>query len=167
MTEERVEDPGTFKKVIAKLEAANIVFDRLEHAAVKTSEEAAQVRNGLLAAGAKALLIRAKTDAPLPLFVMCVMSAEKKLNSKGFRSVLKAKSISFATQNEVWEVTKCIPGAVPPFGSLFGLQTYLDPSLQTLERIEFNAGLRTQSVRMLEKDYEIIEKPIVQEICEQ
>jgi len=88
------------------------------------------------------------------------MSAKEKLNNKTLKALLEAKNISFATPDEVWQVTKCVPGAVPPFGHLFGIKTYLDESLRSLERIEFNAGLRTRSVRMLEKDYEFVEEPV-------
>jgi hypothetical protein len=40
----------------------------------------------------------------------------------------------------------------------------MDPSLREVAEIDFNAGLRTDSVRMLQKDYETLEKPIVEVI---
>ena len=53
-------------------------------------------------------------------------------------------------------------GAVPPFGSVFGVQTYMDPSLMEQgEIINFNVGLRTHSVTMKGADYLEIEKPKV------
>lgn len=56
---------------------------------------------------------------------------------------------------------KCLPGAVPPFGSLWNIQTFMDQSLRNCERIDFNAGLRTNSFEMNQIDYERIERPIV------
>ncbi len=50
---------------------------------------------------------------------------------------------------------------VPPFGSLWGLKTYMDVSLRTEKEIDFNCGLRTRSVHMHQADYERIEKPTV------
>lgn len=72
------------------------------------------------------------------------------------------KSTKFATEEEVWSLTGCRPGAVPPFGSLWGLQTFVDQSLldQGAE-INFNAGLKTHSVRMSTDDFLQVEKPTV------
>ena len=39
------------------------------------------------------------------------------------------KNIRFATPQEVFETTGCLPGAVPPFGKIFGLKVYVDRSL--------------------------------------
>ena len=55
-----------------------------------------------------------------------------------------------------------MPGAVPPFGSLWGLRTYMDLSLQRQgEGMNFNSGLRTASVGMSVPDYVTAEQPIV------
>jgi len=49
--------------------------------------------------------------------------------------------------DEVKKITKCLNGAVPPFGSIFGIKTYVDNSLvKQGDYISFNAGLRTKSV---------------------
>jgi len=45
------------------------------------------------------------------------------------------------------------PGAVPPFGALFGLPTYVDAQLLALPRIAFNAGSRSTSVILDTVDY--------------
>ena len=71
-----------------------------------------------------------------------------------------------ATAEEVKEVTGCIPGGVPPFGSVFtakgGVETIVDPSLQEQgKRINFNCGLRTRSVSILFSDYLAFEKPSI------
>ena len=56
----------------------------------------------------------------------------------------------------------CVPGAVPPFGSVFGVSTLVDPSLEKQgEIINFNIGLRSRSVSMKTKDYLSLEKPTV------
>ena len=66
----------------------------------------------------------------------------------------------FATPEEVHQITGCLPGAVPPFGSIFGVQTIVDESLQKQgDTINFNCGLRTHSMRLKVQDYLEIEKP--------
>lgn len=59
----------------------------------------------------------------------------------------------------------CVPGSVPPFGSIIGLPTYVDVRLAENEIIHFNAGSLTDSVRMPYKAYIEIEKPIVSNIA--
>ena len=94
------------------------------------------------------------------LFTLAVMSASKKFSWKLVKKVLKAKNIRFATVDEVKSVTGCLPGAVPPFGSVFGVQTIVDESLGIQgDTINFNCGLRTHSIQMLYKDYIALEKP--------
>ena len=97
----------------------------------------------------------------LTLF-LAVMSASRKLDSKKFKKLIGSKSLKFASEEEVFNTTKCIPGAVPPFGSIFGIPTYMDESLRTQgNSINFNAGLRTRSVSMKLEDYLEVEKPII------
>ena len=83
------------------------------------------------------------------------------MDSKAFRKVLGCKSTRFASPEEVAAVTGCVPGAVPPFGSAWGLQTYVDASLKKQgPTINFNVGLRTCSVLGLSyDDYVRVEQP--------
>ena len=94
------------------------------------------------------------------LFTLAVMSASKKFSWKLVKKVLKIKNMRFATPEEVFQVTGCRPGAVPPFGSVFGVSTIVDESLKLQgETINFNCGLRTHSMRLKVDDYLSIEKP--------
>lgn len=109
--------------------------------------------------GAKAIVLQYNGNS----FCLAVMSASKKLDNKKMKKLLNAKSLSFAEQSDVFRLSGAVTGAVPPLGSLFTtpIQTYMDTSLQDLEWIDFNCGLRTDSVKMTRKDYELVEKPII------
>ena len=58
------------------------------------------------------------------------MSASRKFSWKLVKKALGAKNLKFATTDEVWTVTRCLTGAVPPFGSAFGVKTLVDNSLK-------------------------------------
>ena len=60
-------------RVARWLQEAGVAFEILEHAPVRTSEEAARVRGTLLSQGAKALVVRADER-----FVHCVLPADRK-----------------------------------------------------------------------------------------
>lgn len=128
-----------------------------------TSKEAAEVRGVSLDSGAKAMLLKdnsSKSTETSLLFTLAVMSASKKFSWKLVKKVLKIKNMRFATQEEVFQVTGCRPGAVPPFGSVFGVSTIVDESLKVQgETINFNCGLRTHSMRLKVDDYLSLEKP--------
>jgi len=90
-------------------------------------------------------------------FYLAVLSASRRFDSKSFKKLVKVKNIRFATPEEVFAVTGCRPGAVPPFGSLFndegGVPTMVEDSLAENESINFNCGLRTHSLQITFQDY--------------
>ena len=155
------EDPATNRKVLAlltqRLGPAGSAWTTLTHEPTPTSEDSARVRGATLASGTKAMLLNVK---PGDKFVMVVISASEKMDSKLLKKSGGYKSTRFASVEEVMQVTGCVPGAVPPFGSLFGLTTLVDESLKTQgSGINFNAGLRTFSVSMSVDDYLAVEEP--------
>ncbi len=148
-----------FDRIQEKLTAAGIAFDVLRHAPVYTSEEAAAVRGVPLCTGAKALIVKAG-DA----FVLLVVPADRKLDSKKARTALAVKALRFASREEVEQLTGLQPGSIPPFGSLFGLPTRCDPALRGNERINFNSGDHSVSVSMTCADYLAAEQPTLAEL---
>jgi Ala-tRNA(Pro) deacylase len=166
------EDPTTSNRLLDILSDSGVEFSTMDHEAVRTSEEAAALRGVELASGAKAMLLRDSSKKTLetasPRYYLAVMSASKKLSWKLMKKAVGAKSINLATEEEVWRVTGCRPGAVPPFGSLFGAATFMDTSLESQgETVNFNCGLKTKSVIGLKvADYLKIEKSVVASFCE-
>ena len=158
------EDPATNAALLAKLTqklgAANSGrWSTSTHAPCLTSEDSAKVRGATLASGAKAMLLSTK---PADEFVLAVISASAKMDSKAFKKIGGFKSTKFASEEDVYALTGCRPGAVPPFGSLWNLRTFVDQSLiDQGDEINFNAGLRTASVRMTLQDFLEVEQPVV------
>ncbi len=125
------------------LREAGVVFELLQHAPVYTSEDAARVRGTPLEQGAKALVVRADDR-----FVHCVLSAHLRADNAAVRAILGTRKLRFATREELFGVTGCTPGAVPPFGNLFGLPVLMDETLARNERVVFNAGSNAVSIAM-------------------
>jgi len=154
------ETASVFERLVALLNQSQVSFDVLRHAPVYTSEEAAAVRGTSLASGAKALICKTGSD-----MTMFVMPADRRLNSKAARK-LGFRDLRFATRDEVLEQTSLLPGSIPPFGQLFGLQTWCDERLLEQPRINFNAGDHAISISMLPADYQRIEEPRVASFSE-
>ena len=145
---------SVFERLHEWLTQCGVPFTALRHEPVFTSEQAAAVRGTPLASGAKALVVKADDG-----FLMLVLPADRKLDSRKARAALAVKSLRFAAREEVEQITGLQPGSIPPFGSLFGLRTYCDPDLSANESINFNAGDHAISVQMAYTDYLAVEKP--------
>jgi Ala-tRNA(Pro) deacylase len=59
----------------------------------------------------------------------------------------------------------CAIGAMPPFGNLYGLPTYVDRDLAEQDYIVFEAGTHTDAIKMSYRDYEKIVKPKVSDLA--
>ena len=129
-------------------------FDVVRHAPVYTSQEAASVRGTSLASGAKALVCKADGR-----FLMFVMPADRRLASKHLRRQEGIRKLRLVGPDELLELTGLEPGAVPPFGSLFGLPTWCDSELTQQSVINFNAGDHSISIKMTVEAYLAVEQP--------
>lgn len=143
------------------LEENTISYAYMEHEAGVTSEEMAAIRKDFsLSEGAKALILM--TDIG---FVQVVVPGDKKFRNSKLRKVIRTKDIRFASPEELSELTDGIlPGAVPPFGTLFNLPVYADEKLFVNEHIVFNCGERTASIAMKSGDYRTVVRPVVADI---
>ncbi|MBI5370382.1 hypothetical protein HZA85_04330 [Candidatus Uhrbacteria bacterium] len=141
------------EKILAALDTHGCAYETQHHEPTPTSQDAARVRGVELHAGAKALVVRGDKTKTYFLFVI---PADLKLDGTAVRSLI-GERVSFAQDPE--SVTGCVPGSVPPFGSILGLQTYVDSRLAENKIIHFNAGSLTDSVSMSYTAYLEIEKP--------
>jgi len=148
------------------LKKHGVWFETFTHAPVRTSEEAAQVRDGYtLQQGAKAIIVRVKITNTNRKFVMLVIPGDVRFDTGKVKRLFAAKDMRFATEEEVVKLTDGVqPGGVPPFGNLFGLEIIADPTLLQNEKIVFNAGDRSFSVAMKSADYRKLAQPRIETI---
>jgi aspartyl-tRNA synthetase len=142
--------------IVESLKTNKMKFKQYTHEAVYTSEQAAKVRNTPLKQGAKALVMIADKKP-----IMVVISASTKVDGKILKKYLKIRDLRMASKEEVKQLTHIEVGAIPPFGHLFSLATYMDKKLSENKKIDFNAGLHTKSIEMLASDYISLENPTI------
>ena len=126
----------TVDRILALIKQNCVWHETFEHEAVRTSQEAANVRPGYtLEQGAKALIVRTKTMEGSKFF-MLVLPAHQRLDTKKAKHFLSTKDLRFATEEEVEQTTDGVQiGGVPPFGNLFNLRVIADPTLFLNEKI--------------------------------
>jgi Ala-tRNA(Pro) deacylase len=108
---------------------------------------------------AKTVLLRA--DGGYRHF-LAVLPASARVDLRLLQLVLGGSRVELATESEVGMVCRdCQLGAIPPFGSFFGVQTMLDRSLQDHDWIVFEGNSHRESIRMRLCDFIRLESPLI------
>jgi Ala-tRNA(Pro) deacylase len=91
---------------------------------------------------------------------MLVLPASYRIYPDLLRDALGVENVDLATEDEFADsFPGCEPGAMPPFGNLYGMDVFVDQVLAEDEEIAFNAGTHTELMRMSWRDYEELVKP--------
>jgi Ala-tRNA(Pro) deacylase len=91
---------------------------------------------------------------------LAVVPADRKVNLERLRQATGAVSVELADEREfIGDFPECEPGAMPPFGNLYGMPVYVEPHLAADAQIAFNAGSHTELVSMAYKDFERLVHP--------
>ena len=91
---------------------------------------------------------------------LVVLPAGEKVNFDQLRANTGAQDVELATEQEFATLFPgCEVGAMPPFGNLYGLDTYVTRSLTEDEEIAFNAGTHTELIKMPYRDFERVVHP--------
>jgi Ala-tRNA(Pro) deacylase len=135
-------------KLLDLFRSEGVEYRLFEHEPVYTSEEASRVRGVELRTGVKALVIKSDDGR----YLLADLAADRKADIKKLQELSKMKKLHLATRDEVISVTRCEPGSVHPFGTLFGLPTFLDPSVLENEYVNFNIGMLTKSALIKRDD---------------
>lgn len=143
------------------LKRNQLYYKEIVHAEAFTAQEVAAAMHVHGQELAKAVMIKADGR-----FVMAVVPASWRVDFGKLKEVLKEKDIRLATEAEFKGLfPDCEPGAEPPFGNLYDVETLVDKSLAEDEHIYFNAGTHYEAVEMDYKDYERLVKPKVAEFA--
>ena len=118
------EDPKEILKVLEKLDAERVDYKLVRHNAAKTGEEAAKVRP--LANPESGVKVVFQKNPKTDKYILCAVLATHNIDNKLIAKVLNVKKINHALPEAIKEITPCIRQAHHPFGSLYGVQTYLD-----------------------------------------
>jgi Ala-tRNA(Pro) deacylase len=89
-----------------------------------------------------------------------VLPADRNLNLHRIRKETGARGVRLASEREIGlHIDTLQLGAIPPFGSMFGLPVYMDEALLGHEMVEIPGGIHTESIRMRLEDFMREESP--------
>ena len=137
------------------LDREGIKYITIQHSLAYTAQEVAAAAH--VPGKEMAKTVVAKLDGKPALVVL---PAGEKVNFDKLRAKTGARDVELATEQEFAGLFPgCELGAMPPFGNLYGLDTYVSPTLASDDEIAFNAGTHTEVVKMPYRDYERVVHP--------
>ena len=143
------------------LDEHHIKYVVISHSPAYTAQEiaaSAHVRGKELA---KTVML--KVDGHLAL---AVLPASRHIDFELLRKAVGARTVGLASEREFKGLfPECEVGAMPPFGNLYGLKTYVADALAEDDTIAFNAGTHTELIRMPYGDFARLVNPMVLEFA--
>jgi len=143
-----------YDRIVNLIEKNKISHKIFSHKPARTSKEASCERKTPIEEGAKALIMIADNKP-----VMFVLPAHLKADTKIIKKSVKIKNLRMATPEEVKKVTGVEIGAVPPFGSLFNIETFVDDKMENDGKISFSAGRHDRSIEIKSRDFIFLSVP--------
>ncbi len=151
------------KRLKALLDEAKISYEVYNHPLAYTAQEIAAQQHFSGKEMAKVVML--EVDHRL---IMGVIPGSRKVNLNMAKASLTAREVRLATEDEfIARFPECEIGAMPPFGSLFGVPVVVDPALEKDEYIYFNAGNHVQTVRLRYRDFVQLVSPQVARLVEE
>ncbi len=144
-------------KLKTYLDDNGIKYVLIRHSPAYTAQEVAQAAHIPGVDMAKTTIIKLGSK-----LVMAVLPSSYHINFQRLANALGHDNAHLASEEEFHErFPDCELGAMPPFGNLYGMDTYVAESLSKEKEIYFNAGNHVELVRMYYVDYERLANPRV------
>jgi Ala-tRNA(Pro) deacylase len=132
-----------------------IVFETIYHPPAFTAQKRAKYLHVPGKQVAKAVLLAGPEE-----FFLAILPATAHVDTDVLARVLGG-SVRIASDREVATMFRdCEWGVVPPFGTLYGLSTVIDASLDRDSLLVFEGHTHAEAIRMRCRDYEKLERPV-------
>jgi Ala-tRNA(Pro) deacylase len=137
------------------LDRNRVKYVILRHSPAYTAQEVAAMAHVSGKELAKTVMV--KVDGRL---AMAVLPASQHVDLEQLREAAGAQSVEIASEGDFRDkFPGCEVGAVPPFGNLYGMKTYVAESLREDEEIAFSAGTHSELIRLSYADFEKLVQP--------
>jgi Ala-tRNA(Pro) deacylase len=147
---------GAKERLEEYLRDEGVGFEEHQHPEAFTSQEVAAAEHVPGRMVAKVVVVMADGD-----LIMLVLPGHHHVDLNRASEAI-GRQVRLATEEEFAPAfPDCEPGAMPPFGNLYGLPVYADRELAANERIVFDAGTHTDTMSIPYVDYERLAQPTV------
>jgi len=147
-------------QLIDCLNESKVRYEILHHPEAVTAQRIAQAEHVKGRHHAKVVMIKSGEQR-----FMAVLPADHQIDLEKVGKVI-GETASLDSEREFKSLfPDCAIGAMPPFGNLYGLPTYVDKSLAAQDYIVFEAGTHSDAIKLSYRDYEKIVKPHVEDLA--
>jgi len=148
------------KQLIKCLDENKVRYEVLHHPEAVTAQRIAKAEHVKGRHHAKVVMVKSRHQ-----HLMMVLPADHQIDLEKVENAI-GNAVSLDQEQEFKSLfPNCAIGAMPPFGNLYGLPTYVDKSLAEQDYIVFEAGTHTDAIKMSYGDYEKIVKPEVKDLA--
>jgi len=138
------------------LEESGVPFEVIDHPVAFTAQEEAAASHVPGRHWAKTVAVLVNGEPAL-----AVVPATRRLDLDKLRRIAGTEHVTVAREAEFRGLyPDCDLGAMPPFGELYGQQTFVDETLREVETIAFHAGDHRTAIEMSFADYERLCEPV-------
>ncbi|MHC5034740.1 MAG: aminoacyl-tRNA deacylase [Planctomycetota bacterium] len=138
------------------LDEKGVAYELIPHEQAYSAQEVAAAEHVTGHMFAKTVIVKGGGDN-----FMLVLPASRHVDFKRAADLVGAK-LQMVSEEEMKTIfPDCEIGAESPFGSQYGLKSFMDESLQAVDQVVFRAGTHDQTIKMGRADYEGIENPTV------
>jgi len=150
------------KKLRAFLDENDVKYVVISHSRAFTAQEVAASAHIPGREVAKVVMIKVDGD-----MAMAVLPASFHVDFEMLQMAIGTTDVALATEDEFKDLfTQSDTGAMPPFGNLYDMKTYVAEALAEDEEIAFNAGSHTELVRIAYQDFERLAQPTILRFAE-
>jgi Ala-tRNA(Pro) deacylase len=138
-----------YERLHTFLSSRQAKYKEISHAAAVTAQEQAAATHTPGMRVAKVLIVKARDG-----FAMAVVPAATQVDLDRLKGLIAHDDLRLATIEEVGGVVPdCMPGAIPPFGALYGLRTFVDRQLLTAPEVTVPAGSPDSAIRLRSAEF--------------
>lgn len=150
--------------VMELLKERHMEFQVCPHAETRDAQRLAQSLHVCGKQVVKTVMLKADQGFA---YIVALVPADKRVNLDKLSKAMGGSRLEIATEEEVIQhCPDCEPGVLPPFGSEYGMQTWVDSSLAHENEIFFEANTHHDAVRMRFIDFRQMEEPLVASFAE-
>jgi Ala-tRNA(Pro) deacylase len=145
------------KKLKDFLDSYQVKYVSVQHSPAYSAQEVAALVHVPGREMAKTVIVNVKGE-----LAMAVLPANYHIDFHRLMDALRTSDMYLATEEEFQSrFPDCELGAMPPFGNLYGMKTYVSQSLAEDEQITFEAGSHSEVISMSWSDYQRLVSPTI------
>jgi Ala-tRNA(Pro) deacylase len=149
------------ERMEAYLNENGVAFEVKRHSTAYTMPEVAAALHESGKHVAKVVMVVAGKE-----MAMCVVPSPYRLNMAQVKAMLGSDQARLAYESEFGDLfPDCAPGAMPPFGNLYGVSVYVDPALAAQDVMVFRIGTHQHSMKVAYADFARLAQPTVAEFA--